>query len=116
MKAGSHQVTRVYERPFWPRLLQRQQESAMARHNVHHVHRRDVRISDDLHPLVHMAIIGLVLLYVAAVWMFFDSNRHEAWLDAVVTGFFIAAIGIPALLWLTWRRNVGSANEHKNVS
>ena len=33
-------------------------------------------ISDSLHPFVNIAIIGLVLMFVAAVWMFFDSDRY----------------------------------------
>jgi hypothetical protein len=35
-----------------------------------------------------MAIIGLVLMFVAAVWMFFDRDADGAWLNAVVTGLF----------------------------
>ena len=58
---------------------------------------QDSPISDSLHPLVNMAIIGLVLMFVAAVWMFFDSGPYEAWLDVVVTGLFVIAIAIPAL-------------------
>jgi hypothetical protein len=58
-----------------------------------------------------MAIIGLVLMFVTAVWMFFDSDPYEAWLDVVVTGLFVIAIAIPALCWLTWRRNVDDARD-----
>ena len=73
----------------------------MAEHNAN----QDGPISDSLHPLVNMAIIGAALMFVAAVWIFFDSGPYEAWLDVVVTGLFVIAIAIPALLWLTWRRN-----------
>jgi len=79
----------------------------MAEHNAN----QDSKISDSLHPLVNMAIIGLVLMFVAAVWMFFDSGPYEAWLDVVVTGLFVIAIAIPALLWLTWRRNADDARD-----
>jgi len=68
-------------------------------------------ISDSLHPLVNMAIIGLVLMFVAAMWMFFDSDPYGAWLDVVVTGLFVIAIAIPALCWLTWRRNADDARD-----
>jgi hypothetical protein len=37
----------------------------MAEHNVN----QDSPISDSLHPLVNMAIIGPVLMFVAAVWI-----------------------------------------------
>jgi hypothetical protein len=54
----------------------------MAQHRVN----QDSPISNSLHPRVNMAIIGLVLMFVAAVWMFFDSDAYGAWLDVVVTG------------------------------
>ena len=75
----------------------------MAEQNANH--------SDSLHPLVNMSIIGFVLMFVAAMWMFFDSDPYGAWLDVVVTGLFIIAIAIPALLWLTWRRNADGARD-----
>jgi hypothetical protein len=61
-------------------------------------------------------IIGLVLMFVAAVWRFFDSGPYEAWLDVVVTGLFVIAIAIPTLLWLTWRRNADSARDASHLS
>jgi hypothetical protein len=79
----------------------------MAEHSVN----QDSPISDSLHPLVNMAIIGLVLMFVAAMWMFFASDPYGAWLDVVVTGLFVIAIAIPALLWLTWRRNADGARD-----
>ncbi len=84
----------------------------MAEHNAN----QDSPISDSLHPLVNMAIIGLVLMFVAAVWMFFDSGPYEAWLDVVVTGLFVIAIAVPALLWLTWRRNADDARDDSHLS
>ena len=77
---------------------------------------QDRPISDSLHPLVNMSIIGLVLMFVAAVWIFFDSGPYEAWLDVVVTGLFVIAIAIPTLLWLTWRRNADSARDDSHLS
>ena len=73
----------------------------MADHNAN----QDSRISGSLHPLVNMGIIGLVLMFLAAVWMFFDSDPYGTWVDVVVTGLFVIATAIPALCWLTWRRN-----------
>jgi hypothetical protein len=66
-------------------------------------------ISENLHPVVNMAIIGLVSMFVAAVWMFFDSDPYGAWLDVVITGLFVIAIAIPAMCWLTWHRNADGA-------
>ena len=84
----------------------------MAEHNAN----QDGPISDSLHPLVNMAIIGAALMFVAAVWIFFDSGPYEAWLDVVVTGLFVIAIAIPALLWLTWRRNADGARDDSHPS
>jgi hypothetical protein len=72
---------------------------------------QDSPISDSLHPLVNMAIIGLVLMFVAAVWIFFASDPYGAWLDVVITGLFVIAIAIPTLCWLTWRRNADGATD-----
>jgi hypothetical protein len=72
---------------------------------------QDHPISDSLHPLVNTAIIGFVLMFVAAMWAFFASDPYGAWLDVVVTGLFVIAVAIPALLWLTWRRNAEGARD-----
>ena len=96
----------------WPRLHRKERESAMAERNANQVS----PISDSLHPLVNMAIIGLVLMFVAAMWMFFDSDPYGAWLDVVVTGLFVIAIAIPALCWLTWRRNADDARDDGHPS
>ena len=84
----------------------------MAEHNAN----QDSPISNSLHPLVNMAIIGLVLMFVSAVWMFFDSDSYGAWLDVVITGLFVIAIAIPALCWLTWRRNADTARDEGHPS
>jgi len=84
----------------------------MAEHNAN----QDSSISNSLHPLVNMAIIGLVLMFVSAVWMFFDSDPYGAWLDVVITGLFVIAIAIPALCWLTWRRNADTARDEGHPS
>jgi hypothetical protein len=63
-----------------------------------------------------MAIVGLVLMFVAAVWMFFDSDPYGAWLDVVITGLFVIAVIIPAVCWLTWRRNADGARDEGHPS
>ena len=76
---------------------------------------QDSSISNSLHPFVNKAIIGFVLMFVAALWMFFDSDPYEAWLDVVITGLFVIAIAVPSLLWLTWRRNADGAREDRRL-
>src|SRR5262249_26202934 len=45
-----------------------------------------------------------------------SRTYFRAWLDVVVTGLFIIAIAIPALLWLTWRRNADGARDDSHPS
>jgi ABC-type multidrug transport system fused ATPase/permease subunit len=57
---------------------------------------QDSPISDSL--LVNMAIIGVVLMFVAAVWIFFATDPYWAWLDGLITGLFVIAIAMLANL------------------
>jgi hypothetical protein len=71
----------------------------------------------DPHPFVGIAMVGLVVMFVGAVWTFFDADAYGAWLDVIVSGLFFIAVAIPALLWLTWRRNTNGpeANEYRSL-
>ena len=62
-------------------------------------------ISGDLHPLVYKSVVGLALWFVLSAWVFFGGWDYMGLLLAVVTGFFLMAMAIPLLLWLTWRRH-----------
>jgi len=70
----------------------------------------------DLHPAVYKAMIGLTLWLVASVWLLFDRGTYVGLLLVVVTFFFAVLVGIPVLLWASWRKNapeeeVGAASE-----
>jgi hypothetical protein len=69
--------------------------------------------SDQLHPFVYMAAVGLVLLFAASAWASFDDGEYTGFLLAVMSGFFFMAVTIPCTLWLTWRRHqdVNAASE-----
>jgi hypothetical protein len=58
---------------------------------------RDRPGSDQLHPLVYMAIIGLALWFVLSAWGF-ASDGYTDYLLAVVSGFIVIAVGIPLVL------------------
>jgi len=62
-------------------------------------------VQDSLHPRVYAAIIALALWLVVSAWAFFGGADYDGITLVVVTGLFVVAIAIPALLWLTWRRN-----------
>jgi hypothetical protein len=85
------------------------QERAMAAH----LPVRDNRPIEELHPFVYRAIIGLTIWLVLSVWMLFSRGEYEDLTLSVITLFFVILIGIPVLLWLTWRHNI-SANERHN--
>lgn len=61
--------------------------------------------SDDLHPLVYRSIIGLTGWLVLSVWALFSRGTYEGLTLSVITLFFLILVGIPVLLWLTWRRS-----------
>src|SRR5437867_13118761 len=54
-----------------------------------------VRVTRNLHSMVYIALVGLVLWLVLATWGFgYDSQTD--YLLAIVTGFLIIAVAIPA--------------------
>jgi hypothetical protein len=58
---------------------------------------RDQTGSDQLHPFVYLAIIGLALWFVLSVWGF-ASDGYTDYLLAVVSGFVVIAVAIPLVL------------------
>ena len=74
-----------------------------ARHN---------RPNDELHPVIYRSIIGLTIWLVLSVWVLFSRGAYEGLTLSVITLFFVILIGIPVLLWLTWRRNIDPYEQH----
>jgi hypothetical protein len=60
--------------------------------------------SDQLHPIIYQAAVGLVLCFALSAWIFFDRQNDVAWLLAVASGLLFVAVLLPALLWRVWRR------------
>jgi hypothetical protein len=67
-------------------------------------------VSDHLHPRVYAAFAGFVLWFVLSAWIFFSGSDPMGLLLAVVSGFFLMAVLIPFMLWLTWRRRSPDAD------
>lgn len=61
--------------------------------------------SDELHPRVYAAIVGLTVWLVLSVWALFSRSSYEGLTLSVITLFFAVLVGIPVMLWLTWRHN-----------
>ena len=61
-------------------------------------------VSEHLHPLVYLAIGGLVIWYIVSAWSF-AASAYADYLLVIVSGFMLMAMAIPLALWLTWHRN-----------
>jgi hypothetical protein len=58
-----------------------------------------------MHPAIYLSMLALLLLYILSVWFLFGGDYYNDLIFTIVTGLFVVASAIPALLWLTWRRN-----------
>jgi hypothetical protein len=71
--------------------------------------------TDELHPRIYSAVVGLTIWLVLSVWLLFSRGSYEGLTLAVITLFFTVLVGIPILLWLTWRHNA-APHEHGDGS
>jgi len=67
--------------------------------------RSDPSSNDELHPLVYRSIVGLTIWLVLSVWALFSRGVYVGLTLSVITLFFVVLVGIPVILWLTWRHN-----------
>lgn len=72
--------------------------------------------NDELHPLVYRTVIGLTVWLVLSVWALFSRGTYEGLTLSVITLFFLVLVGIPVILWLTWRRNTDPHDQHGYVA
>ena len=72
--------------------------------------------NDELHPLVYRSIIGLTIWLVLSVWALFSRGTYEGLTLSVITLFFLVLVGIPLLIWLTWRRQTEPNERHDYVA
>jgi len=73
--------------------------------------RHERPVTDELHPRIYLAIVGLTVWMVLSIWALFSGSGYVGLIFAVVTLFFLIALGLPALIWLTWRRNTEAAEQ-----
>ena len=66
--------------------------------------------ANELHPRIYTAIVGLTIWFVVSIWLLFSRGNYEGLTLSVITLFFIVLVGIPLLLWLTWRHNTPEQN------
>ncbi len=68
-------------------------------------HRNYRHSHDELHPRIYEALVGLTVWLVLSIWAFFSGGAYFGLTLAMISVFFLVIVGIPTLLWLTWRRN-----------
>jgi hypothetical protein len=74
--------------------------------------RHNLPANDELHPLVYRSMIGLTIWLVLSIWALFSRGAYEGLTLSVITLFFLILVGIPVILWLTWRRNTDEQHGH----
>ena len=62
--------------------------------------------------MIYQSLIGLTIWLVLSVWGLFSRGAYEGLTLSVITLFFVILVGIPVLLWLTWRRNSDPNEQH----
>ena len=72
--------------------------------------------NDELHPSIYRAMVGLTIWLVLSVWALFSRGAYEGLTLSVITLFFVILVGIPVILWLTWRRNIDPAEQHGYIA
>jgi hypothetical protein len=71
----------------------------MSNHDQENRQPESQRIASALHPAVYMALVGLVVWLVLAIWGF-GYNSQTDYLLAIVSGFLFIAVAIPSVLAL----------------
>jgi hypothetical protein len=67
---------------------------------------KDTRpVSRQLHPWVYFAIIGLVLCFVAAIWIGFAGSGYADYLLTIASLFVLGAMTLPFIAFGVWRAN-----------
>lgn len=69
--------------------------------------------TDELHPKIYAAVVGLTIWFVLSVWVLFSRGSYVGLDDSVITLFFVVLVGIPAMLWLSWRRNAEPQDQNR---
>jgi hypothetical protein len=70
----------------------------------------------ELHPRVYCSIVGLTIWLVLSIWALFSRGAYVGLILAVITLFFLVAVGIPTLIWLAWRHNAESNAQHDYIA
>ncbi len=72
--------------------------------------------NDELHPVVYRSIIGLTIWMVLSIIVLFHRGAYAGLDVAVITFFFLILVGIPLLLWTSWRHNTDPNEQHGYIA
>ena len=72
-------------------------------------------VARNLHPLVYVALVGLILWLVLAIWGFANDGQTD-YLLAIVTGFLVIAVAIPSTLALMVYRQRNSGDSRSSAN
>jgi len=72
--------------------------------------------NDELHAVVYRSIIGLTIWLVLSAWALFSRGAYEEVTLSVITLFFLILVGIPVILWMSWRRNTDPNERHGYIA
>jgi hypothetical protein len=78
--------------------------------------RRNWARTDELHPRIYASVVGLTIWLVLSVWVLFSRGSYIGLTLSVITLFFTVLVGIPVLLWLTWRHNAAPHEQNGNTA
>jgi hypothetical protein len=67
--------------------------------------RRNVAVYSIVHPAIFAGAVWCVAWMLLATWYFFNNGSDVTLALLGVTGFSMAFVGIPAVLWRVWSRN-----------
>ena len=72
--------------------------------------------NDELHPWIYRAIVGLTIWLVLSIVALFNRGAYAGLDIAVITFFFVVLVGIPLLLWTSWRHHTDPNEQHGYVA
>ena len=72
--------------------------------------RSQQQVSDQLHPLVHLAGAGLLIWFVVAAWLLFSESGYIELALTIISVLVFMAIAIPAALLRASRKSGGAGD------
>jgi hypothetical protein len=95
---------------FCPRLNAFEEDAMRQRFHHDRTNQKHRMVSDQLHPVVYLALIGAAVGFALAAWGF-GADPYADYLLVIVSGFILVAVGIPAILARVGRKHGARGRE-----